>query len=546
MLTDAAIRAVKPAAKPQKLSDERALYLLVTPTGARLWRFKYRFGGKEKVLALGQYPDTPLKKARDLRDEARRTLANGIDPGIKRKAEKSSPSNTFKAVALELFAILRKATLAGENPPGAAAEVVERTIQPHRRRKARRREPISAVTIDTMERRLNAHVFPYIGERDVKDLTSPELLNVLRTIEARGTFELAHRVRSICSRVLRYGRATGRECEDVAADLSALLTPVEPEHMAAIIEPAKLGGLLRSIDGYRGERVTQLALKLVPLIFPRPIEFRTMEWAQLSLDGDAADWRVPWRRMKMRDPHIVPLSRQAVAILRNLEPLTGGGRYVFPNPRDPDRPMSENCLTAALRSMGYSGEEMTWHGFRATASTLLAELGWDDQWIEMQLAHSERNKSKKAYNHAKYLPQRRSMMQAYSDYLDALRGNKDPAAVRAAEEHAANVATDAIRLPQPLERFKQRDSGHAAISSQAAPAASSSLPHREHLDRCKRRALKFVDRGDLVGALGALAADWPGGAESAHSKAIELGMAMLVSGSLATPEKMRRFINAFG
>jgi len=212
----------------------------------------------------------------------RKDLRRGIDPAVKRRAEEQSPANTFKAVALELLAILRKSSLVGVNPPPEAAEVVERTIQPHRKRKARRREPISAETINTMQRRLETHVFPYTGGTDVSALTGPDLLSVLRRIESRGTFELAHRVRSICSRVLRYARATGRKCEDVAADLIGLLIPVEPEHMAAIVEPIQIGQLLRAMSGYAGEPLTRLAMNLVPYIFPRPIEFRTMEWSHIT------------------------------------------------------------------------------------------------------------------------------------------------------------------------------------------------------------------------------------------------------------------------
>jgi integrase len=396
MLTDTVIRAAKPAEKPRKLFDEKGLYLVVMPSGGRLWRFKYRFpsGGphrKERLLALGSYPEVSLKEARVNRDAARTDLVHGIDPAVRRKSEKASAADTFQAVALELFTILRKASLAGEDPPATAAEVVERTISPHRKRRARRREPISAETIDTMNRRLEIHVFPYIGACRVGAITAPGLLEILRRIESRGTFELAHRVRSICSRVLRYAKATGRDCEDVGADLIGLLTPVESENMAAIVDPIGIGGLLRAIEGYHGEPLTRLALRLVPYIFPRPIEFRTMEWAQINLNGQTPEWRVPWRRMKMRDPHIVPLSRQAVAILREIHLHTGRGQYVFPQLRKPNKPMSENCITAALRAMGYGGAEMTWHGFRALASTQLNELGWNDKWIETQLAHTDRN-----------------------------------------------------------------------------------------------------------------------------------------------------------
>jgi integrase len=373
MLTDTLIRAANPCEKPFKLSDEKGLVLLITPGGSRLWRFRYRFprsgpGKREKTLALGAYPEVSLREARDDRDEARRDLRHGIDPRVKRQAEAHSPQNTYKAVALELLVLLRKASLAGVNPPAAADEAVHRTIAAHRKRKARRREPISADTIDTMERRLETHVFPYIGGTDVSALTGPDLLAVLRRIESRGTFELAHRVRSICSRVLRYARATGRKCEDVAADLIGLLIPVEPENMAAIVEPLQIGQLLRAMTGYVGEPLTRLALGLVPYIFPRPIEFRYMEWGNLTLDGPTPEWRVPWRRMKMRNPHIVPLSRQAVAILQQVHRHSGGGRWAFPQLRRPDRPMAENCITAALRAIGYGGAEMTWHFGRTSCA----------------------------------------------------------------------------------------------------------------------------------------------------------------------------------
>ncbi|MEP7247193.1 MAG: integrase arm-type DNA-binding domain-containing protein [Gammaproteobacteria bacterium] len=451
MLTDTIIRASKAADKPQKLFDGNGLFLLVTPAGGRLWRFKYHFprggpGKKEKSLAFGVYPDVSLKEARADRDEARRDLRHGIDPGVKRRAEAHSPANSFKAVASELLEILTKASLAGVNPPNAASEVVERTIQPHRKRKARRREPISADTIETMKRRLETHVFPSIGGTDVSALTGPDVLAVLRRIESRGTFELAHRVRSICSRVLRYARATGRKCEDVAADLIGLLIPVEPESMAAIVEPIQIGQLLRAMSGYAGEPLTRLAMRLVPYIFPRPIEFRMMEWANVTLDGPNPEWRVPWRRMKMRQPHIVPLSRQAVAILREVHRYSGGGRWVFPQLRHPDRPMSENCITAGLRAIGYSGAEQSWHGFRALASTQLNELGWNDKWVEMQLAHSDHNKVRKVYNHAKYLPQRRAMMQSWADYVDALRENTDLAIVNHIGRESVITALKTIHL----------------------------------------------------------------------------------------------------
>jgi integrase len=452
MLTDTMIRAAKPAPKPQKLFDEKGLYVVVMPTGGRLWRFKYRFPKrgplrKERLLALGSYPEVSLRAARDRRDEARRDLANGIDPGLKRKCEQASPGDTFKAVALELVAVLRKASLAGEPPSPAAAEAIEPDVAPYHKRRARQREPISAKTIDTMLRRLDMHVFPYIGSYDVGVITGPQLLEVLRRIESRGTLELAHRLRSVCGRVFRYAKATGRQCENVAADLSDLLIPFESEHMAAIVDPVGIGGLLRAIENYHGEPITRLALRLIPYIFPRPIEFRTMEWSQINFNGPTPEWRVPWKRMKMREPHVVPLSRQAAEILDEIRLHTGHWHYVFPQLRKPHKPMSENWITAALRAMGYSGTQMSWHGFRALASTQLNELGWNDKWIEAQLSHSDRNRVRKAYNHAKYLPQRRVMMQAWADYIDVLRASTDASQVAQAGGNALRNALTVCQVP---------------------------------------------------------------------------------------------------
>ena len=450
MLSDEAIRALRTGPKPKKLFDGKGLYLLVMPTGSRLWRFKYFYPprsphSKEQGIALGHYPEISLEQARERRDTARRDLANGINPSLRRTCEKICLGNTFEAVAREFIGVLRAANIRAESPSRAAAELIALALQsPHARRR-RSREPISADTVDTIERRLELHVFPYIGERDVQLLRAPELLEVLRRIESRGTYDLAHRVRSICSRVLRYARATGRQCEDVAIDLIGSLTPVESEHLAAIIEPAKIGALLRSIDAYRGEPLTCLALKLMPYIFPRPIEFRTMEWAHVQLHGASPEWRVPWRRMKMREPHIVPLSRQAAEILREVWLLTGKGRWVFPQLRNPDRPMSESCILAALRAMGYASTEMSWHGFRALASTQLHELGWHDRWIETQLSHADRNKVRASYNHAKYLPQRRTMMQSWAHYLDSLRVQTELDVSHQTGQQAAVTAMDAFQ-----------------------------------------------------------------------------------------------------
>jgi integrase len=450
MLNDDVIRALRAGPKPQKMSDGKGLYLAVMPSGGRLWRFRYRFpprtpGNTEHVISLGPYPEVSLEQARERRDAARRDVFNGINPRLRRTCVKICIGNTFESVAREFIGVLRAANIPAETPSLAAADLIQRALKWPRYRRPRSREPISADTVDTMERRLEMHVFPYLGGRDVQLLRAPELLEVLRRIESRGTYDLAHRVRSICSRVFRYARATGRQCEDVAADLVGSLTPVESEHMAAIVEPAKIGALLRAIEAYRGEPLTRLALKLIPYLFVRPIEFRTMEWAHVQLHGTTPEWRIPWRRMKMREPHVVPLSRQASEILREVRLLTGDRRWVFPQLRNPERPMSESCILAALRAMGYAGTEMSWHGFRSLASTQLHELGWNDRWIETQLSHADRNKVRGAYNHARYLPQRRTMMQAWGDYLDALRARGELDGSHLAGQQAAATAMDAFQ-----------------------------------------------------------------------------------------------------
>jgi integrase len=449
MLTDEAIRNIRATNTNRKLFDEKGLYLLVTPGGAQPWRFKYYFpprasDNKEKCISLGSYPEVSLEQARERCDAARQDVANGIDPTVRRTCEKICLGDTFEAVAREFLNVLRAANIPAESPSPAAANLIQQALTSSRFRRPRIREPISAETVDTMERRLELHVFPYIGGQAVHRLRAPELLEVLRRIESRGTYDLAHRVRSICSRVFRYARATGHPCEDVAADSVGSLTPVESEHMAAIVEPARIGALLRAIEAYRGEPLTRLALRLMPYIFPRPVEFRTMEWAHVQLHGAWPEWRVPWRRMKMRAPHIVPLSRQAGDILREVRLLTGTRRWVFPQLRNPE-PMSGCCITAALRAMGYASAEMSWHGFRALASTQLHELGWNDRWIETQLSHSDRNKVRGSYNHAKYLPQRRTMMQAWGDYLDSLRARGELDVSHQAGQQAAVTAMDAFQ-----------------------------------------------------------------------------------------------------
>jgi len=384
-LSETRIRAAKLRERPYKLFDQRGLFLLVTPTGGRLWRLRYRIGALEKLISLGAYPDVTLKRAREKRDEARRLIADDIDPSAQRKAQRAALLDTFEGVAKEWLALQGK-SLAPE-------------------------------TISILGARLNSALYPYLGSRPVASITAQELLVSLRRIEARGRHETAHRVRALAGRVLRYAVATGRA--HVAADLKDALAPVKSRNFASVTDPARVGGLMRAIDGYSGYPVIALALKLAPLVFVRPGELRAAEWSEFDLPN--AEWRIPAARMKMREPHIVPLARQAIAILRDLEPLARGGRYLFPSLRTRDRPMSENTINAALRRLGYSSEEQTGHGFRSMASTLLNEQGFPPDVIELQLAHTERNKVRAAYNKAQRLPERRKMMQAWADYLDVLR-----------------------------------------------------------------------------------------------------------------------------
>jgi len=402
-LSDTRIRAAKPQQKAYKLSDGKGLALLIKPNGSRLWRLRYEFDGVEKGLSLGSYPEISLKAARTRRDEARRLIAEDIDPSAKRRADKVATAETFELITREWLASL---TRPAETPKNA-------------KRRRRRNGPIDAKTVARIAKRLEMYVLPGLGSRPIRRISAPDLLTELRRIEARGTHETAHRVRAACSRVFRYAIATGRAERDVAADLVGALAPVESRHFAAVTDPNEVAGLLRAIDSYRGEFVTQFALKIAPLVFVRPGELRTAEWNQVDFEG--ALWRIPWSRMKMGEQHIVPLSKQALALLKDLKSITGCGRYLFPSLRTATRPISDNTVNAALRRLGYSSDEMTGHGFRTMASTLLNELGWNPDAIERQLAHDERNLSRASYNHAQYLDERRRMMQEWSDYLDRLR-----------------------------------------------------------------------------------------------------------------------------
>jgi integrase len=338
----------------------------------------------------------PLKRAREKRDDARRLVADEIDPSADRKAKRAAMLVTFEGVAQEWLDLQAK-SLAPE-------------------------------TISILGSRLNSGLYPYLGSRPVGAITAQELLAALRRIEARGRHETAHRVRALAGRVLRYAVATGRAQHDVAADLKDALAPVKSKNFASVTDPVRVGELMRAIDGYTGHPVTALALKLAPLVFVRPGELRAAEWSEFDLPN--AEWRIPGTRMKMGEPHVVPLARQALAILRELQPLARGGRYLFASLRTRDRPMSNNTINAALRRLGYSGEEQTAHGFRSMASTLLNEQGFPPDVIELQLAHAERNKVRAAYNKAQRLAERRKMMQAWADYLDGLRAGATVVPIR--------------------------------------------------------------------------------------------------------------------
>lgn len=383
------IKNVKATDKPQKLSDGGGLYLLVQPNGAKYWRLDYRFAGKRKTLAIGVYPDISLSDARERRETARKLLANGADPGDIKKAQKAASvaltENSFEIVAREWFM---------KHAPNWAGTHSSKVI-----------------------RRLEVDAFPWIGARPIGEITAPELLAMLRRVESRGALDTAHRVHQNCGQVFRYAIATGRAQRDPSADLRGALPPANRQHYPTITDPQAIGELLRAIDGYIGTYSTRYALRLAPMLFVRPSELRKAEWCEFNLDK--AEWRIPATRMKMKTLHIVPLSTQAVAILRELHLITGAGKYVFPSPRTTTKPMSDNTINAALHRMGYKGE-FVGHGFRHMASTLLNEQGWNRDAIERQLAHAERDGVRAAYNYAEYLPERKRMMQAWADHLDGL------------------------------------------------------------------------------------------------------------------------------
>ena len=393
-LSNTQIQKAKPDTKNYRLYDEKGLYIEVTPAGGKLWRLKYRFGGKEKRLALGAYPAISLKAAREARDSARALLANQIDPGEHKKTQRAAQvthaEDTFEAIAREWHAGKSRAW--------------------------------SAIHAKNVMARLEHNVFPWIGKRAIAEITVPEMLKLLRRIEERGAHETAHRVQGNCSEVYSYAIATGRAERNIVLDLRGALQPVVKTHLPAITEPKRVGELLRMIDGYQGTPAVETALKLAPLVFLRPGELRTAEWDAIDLNN--AEWR--FTVSKTKTEHIVPLATQALVILESLQPITGRGQYVFPGARQPRRPMSDNAVLAALRRMEIPKEEMCGHGFRAMARTILdEELGFRPDIIEHQLSHTVKDPLGRAYNRTSHLEYRKKMMQAWADYLDTLRRGND-------------------------------------------------------------------------------------------------------------------------
>jgi len=391
-LTDSKVKQAKPTDKTYRLADEKGLYLEIHPNGSRYWRHKYRFNKKEKRMAYGVYPDVSLKDAREKRDNTRKLLADGVDPSLAKKAQQFSQNeahtNNFEAIAREWF-----------------ATKMQDKSESHKNR---------------TWRALKNDLLPHIGIMPISNITPPVLLAVLRKIESRGAVETAHRAKQTAGQIFRFAVSTGRAERDPSTDLTGALKPPKKKHLASITDPDGVGKLILAIEGFQGTATVTAALKLSPLLFSRPGELRHMEWEEINWEGE--QWEIPAEKMKIKQPHIVPLPKQAIAILKDQQLLTGRGKYVFPSARGASRPLSENGVRTALRTLGYDNDTMTPHGFRATARTLLDEvLGFRIEWIEQQLAHTVRDPQGRAYNRTKHLPQRKDMMQKWADYLDNLK-----------------------------------------------------------------------------------------------------------------------------
>jgi len=391
-LTDTTIRLAKAEASDRKLADSKGLYLLVTASGSKLWRLKYRVDGKEKKLALGSYPEVGLKEARARRDAARQSAQVGIDPSVAKReariANRIAAANTFGGIADEYIAKL--------DAEGKAAVTIAKT------------------------RWLLTKLSPALGTRPIAEISPHELLGVLKKVERAGRRETARRLRSFSSRVFRYAVATARASVDPAQPLQGALVSPVAKHHAAITDPIAFGRLLRSIETYSGQPITRLALRFTPQVYQRPGEVRKAEWSEI--DFDKALWTIPAEKMKQRQPHRVPLSQQSLAILREAAELSGGGRYIFPKLGSPPKPMCENAVNSALRRMGYGSDDMTAHGFRSTASSLLNESGkWSADAIERALSHADGNQVRAAYHRGAHWPERVEMAQWWSDHLDTLK-----------------------------------------------------------------------------------------------------------------------------
>jgi integrase len=388
MLTAQKIKSLKPAEKAYKVYDAEGLYIEVPPKGNKRWRFKYRINGKEKRISFGVFPDVGLKEARAKRDEARELVQAGTDPSVERKRVASA--DTFETVAREWVAMR-----------------VPVWSESHRK---------------TTLQRLESYMFPQIGKMRIVEIEPLHVLDALRIIERRGAVEAARKTLGICSLVFRYAVATARIASDPCRDLRGALASRKKGHFGAVVDPAGAGALMRAIDGYTGAAVVRLALQFIALTFVRPGELRAAQWSEFDFKENV--WLIPAEKMKMRQPHVVPLSRQALAVLNQAKQVSGGNPlYVFPSVRSRgDRQLSENTLLSALRALGYAQGQHTAHGFRAMASSLLNAQGWNADVIERQLAHTEKNKIRAAYHRTEYLDERREMMQAWADYLDSLRG----------------------------------------------------------------------------------------------------------------------------
>ncbi len=389
-LTATAVKQAKPKPKPYKLADGGGLYLHVKPNGTKAWRFNYRFNGKQKTLAIGVYPDISLKAARDKHKEARENLANGIDPNSAKQAQKAAHqdalANSFEVIALEWL-----------QKRGAKSEGGDKRLN----------------------RLLQKDLFPFIGKRSIAEITSPDLLKTLRRIESRGAVDTAHRAKQIAAMVFRYAVATGRAERDPSVDLKGALAQPTKTHFKAITEPNEVAPLMVAIRNYQGSPAVMAALKLSPLLFCRPGELRHLEWKEVKFKQTRIE--LPAEKMKIGEPHIIPLATQAIEILKELHLITGRGKYVFPSARGASRPLSDNGVRTALRTLGYTNEQISPHGFRAMARTILDEvLNFPLDWIEHQLAHAVRDPNGRAYNRTKHLSQRQQMMQTWADYLDGL------------------------------------------------------------------------------------------------------------------------------